>query len=204
MRKLFYYVFSAFHLIWLSLRMQCSTFGTKILLYCNDIDFGRKLRAMGLPCIRKSKYGKCSIGDNVYIRSNFSDTGERQPTTIRIKRDGVLTIGNKVGITSSLIFCEEKVTIGCNVKIGGGCRIFDTNFHSTNYRNRSTEYDAYDVRTAPVFIGDDVFIGTGCIVMKGVKIGSRSIIAAGSVVVKDVPEDEIWGGNPASFINKIS
>lgn len=53
-------------------------------------------------------------------------------------------------------------------------------------------------------ICDDVFIGCRSIILKGVTIGARSIIAAGSVVTKDVPADEIWGGNPAQFIKKIN
>ena len=51
---------------------------------------------------------------------------------------------------------------------------------------------------------DDVFIGANCYIGKGVIIGDRSIVAAGSVVVKSIPADEIWGGNPAKFIKKIN
>ena len=54
-----------------------------------------------------------------------------------------------------------------------------------------------------VTIGNDVFIGANCYIGKGVSIGDRSIIAAGSVVVKSIPPDEIWGGNPAKFIKQI-
>ena len=49
-------------------------------------------------------------------------------------------------------------------------------------------------------IEDDVFVGTSCLILKGVTIGARSVIAAGSVVTHNVPPDEIWGGNPAKFI----
>ena len=63
--------------------------------------------------------------------------------------------------------------------------------------------DRANTKTAPVIIDDDVFIGTNCIIGKGVHIGARSIIAAGSVVVKDIPADEVWGGNPARFIKKV-
>lgn len=53
-------------------------------------------------------------------------------------------------------------------------------------------------------IGDDVFIGTNCIILKGVTIGARSIIAAGSVVTKSIPADCIAGGNPAKIIRRNS
>ncbi|WP_298453633.1 hypothetical protein [uncultured Prevotella sp.] len=47
-------------------------------------------------------------------------------------------------------------------------------------------------------------MGTNCIINKGITIGDRSIVAAGSVVVKSIPEDEIWGRNPAKLIKKIT
>jgi len=53
-------------------------------------------------------------------------------------------------------------------------------------------------------IEDNVFIGANCIILKGVKIGDRSIIGAGSVVTKNVPSDQIWAGNPAKFIREIN
>lgn len=56
----------------------------------------------------------------------------------------------------------------------------------------------------PITVEDDVFVGANCIIGKGVTIGARSIIAAGSVVVKSIPKDEIWGGNPTRFIRKIN
>ena len=52
----------------------------------------------------------------------------------------------------------------------------------------------------PIVIGDDVWIGSRSLIMKGVHIGNGAIIGAGSVVTKDVPPYEIWAGNPAHFI----
>ena len=53
-------------------------------------------------------------------------------------------------------------------------------------------------------IEDNVFIGANCIILKGVKIGDRSIIGTDSVVTKNVPSDQIWAGNPAKFIREIN
>lgn len=80
--------------------------------------------------------------------------------------------------------------------------ITDSNHHSLDWRVRNLEGDT-DRKSAPVVIEDYVFIGARSIVLKGVRIGARSVIAAGSVVVKDIPAGELWGGNPAKFIKKI-
>ena len=58
-------------------------------------------------------------------------------------------------------------------------------------------------KAKPVIIKDGAFIGTDCIILKGVTIGEKSVIGAGSVVTKSVPDGEIWAGNPAKFIRKV-
>jgi maltose O-acetyltransferase len=55
----------------------------------------------------------------------------------------------------------------------------------------------------PITIGDDVWIGGSSVICPGVTIGSRSIIGAGSVVTKDIPEDVIAAGNPCKVIRKL-
>jgi acetyltransferase-like isoleucine patch superfamily enzyme len=59
------------------------------------------------------------------------------------------------------------------------------------------------VQTAPVTIEDDVWIGAQCIILKGVTIGARSIIGAGSVVTKDIPADCVAAGNPCRIIKEL-
>jgi maltose O-acetyltransferase len=74
---------------------------------------------------------------------------------------------------------------------------------TTNHRTSSTEipmvYQGYEP-TAPVTIGDDVWIGARAIILPGVKVGSASIIGAGAVVSKDVPAGGIVVGNPARIV----
>ena len=80
----------------------------------------------------------------------------------------------------------------------------DTNFHSTNCRHRKDRtLDIANAKSAPVKIDDFVFVGARSIICKGVHIGEHSIISAGSVVVKDVPANEVWGGNPAVKIKAV-
>lgn len=116
-----------------------------------------------------------------------------------------LEIGDNVGMSQVSITCKEHIKIGSHVKIGAGTMIFDTNFHNTDWKvRRNPVEDNQTAKTAPVFIGDDCFIGTRSIICKGVTIGPRSIIAAGSVVVKDIPSDCIAGGNPCNVIKTIA
>lgn len=175
----------------------------KIQLILNGIN-GNIKTMYTLPILRIHPTAKVTLGNGVQF-NNKDNVGWYSRCRIQALRNSRLTIGENTGISSSLIFCANSVTIGKNVKIGGGCRIFDTDFHNTkNFKERRTSAtDGPKAETRPVTIEDDVFIGTNCIIGKGVTIGSRSIIAAGSVVVKNVPSDEVWGGNPACFIKEI-
>ena len=107
-------------------------------------------------------------------------------------------------MTATTIMCFNHIEIGNNVMIGVGTHIYDTNFHNINPKDRIEKKDPKDtVKTAPVIIHDNVFIGAFSIILKGVTIGENSVIAAGSVVTKSIPDNQIWGGNPAHFIKNI-
>jgi acetyltransferase-like isoleucine patch superfamily enzyme len=84
--------------------------------------------------------------------------------------------------------------------IGGGVTIVDTDFHSLNPQHWHTAADLLNMKRIPVVINDNVFIGMNTIILKGVVIGSNTVIAAGSVIIKSIPDNQIWGGNPAQFI----
>lgn len=178
-----------------------STWITKAILHCNGASF-RRLRALGIPSVNVSLGGRFEIGDDFYVRTGIRWTEVGLPgTRLRVGPSGSLKIGSRVGISNCTIVAQQEVIIGDDVKIGGGAQIFDTNFHSLDPKERVSGCEvASCIRTAPVHIGDRVFIGTNAIVCKGVSIGDESIVAAGSVVVSDVPAGEIWGGNPAQRI----
>lgn len=130
-------------------------------------------------------------------------------TAIQVDDSACLTIGDYVGMSDVSIWAKKSISIGNHVMIGAGTIINDSNNHCIDYKSRRLErhngikkYNL-EILSAPVIIEDDVFIGARCIIGKGVTIGARSIISAGSVVVKDVPREEVWGGNPAKFIKKL-
>ena len=158
------------------------------------------------PCHIEVHSGRGVIGDDFICNSGHycSITGDRVSSKIVVRNNGQLKIGRQSGMSNSTIQCSEKITIGDYVNIGDGCLIMDTDFHSTDWQMRQNRIkDVKDAKTAPINIGNYVFIGARSIICKGVNIGDRSIIAAGSVVVKDIPSDCIAGGNPCKVIKKI-
>ncbi len=152
-----------------------------------------------------AKVGKLSIGThficNNTIKSN--SIGVIQPCLFNIKPGGRLIIGNNVGISGSTIRATESVTIGDNVLVGTGCLITDTDAHPLNWRDR-IEGLSEKTLSAPIVIGNNVFIGARSIILKGVTIGERSVIGAGSVICKDVPSDCVVAGNPAKIVKRTN
>jgi acetyltransferase-like isoleucine patch superfamily enzyme len=114
-----------------------------------------------------------------------------------------MILGNDVGVSNSVFYAWKSIILEDEVMIGGGCQIYDTDFHSILYEDRILKGDK-KVKTAPVLIKKGAFIGASSIILKGVTIGERSVVAAGSVVTKSIPSDEVWGGNPARFIRKLT
>ena len=123
-------------------------------------------------------------------------------TILFAKENGEISIGNQCGISNTAICCLTKITIEDKVMIGASCKLYDHDFHSLILEER-LKYPDIGVKSAPILIRKGVFIGACTIVLKGVTIGSRSIVGAGSVVTKNIPDGEIWAGNPAKFIRKI-
>lgn len=179
---------------------------TRLCFRLNGIQFLGKVRSSGVPVIHMSLNSVCVIGKNFsmgnWVVNNAS--GVKAKSKIEVRRGAELIIGENVGITSVTIMCFDKIHIGDNVMIGVGSHIFDTNFHNINPVDRIQKKDPKDtVRTAPIIIKDNVFIGAFSIILKGVTIGKNSVVAAGSVVTKSIPDNQIWGGNPAQFIKEI-
>ncbi len=172
------------------------------LLWLNNVHYKQFPAMHGFPTIVNS--GTIHLGKGVSITAKMRNNivGGSSTTALATGKNGKITVGNNVGISNATIFSLEQIVIEDDVLIGGGAQIYDSDFHSIEYTKRMERPDT-NIRTAPVYIGQGAFIGTSAIIMKGIKIGERSVVAAGSVVTKSIPPDEIWGGNPAKFIKKI-
>ena len=153
--------------------------------------------------IEMQGHGTFSIGSNVVINSRWDVNpigGGNGRTVLQTLGDGKIFIGESSGLSHAVIVSRSMVDIGKNVLIGGGVQIFDTDFHQIDYRDRN---DPAKIKSKPVIIEDNAFIGACTIILKGVTIGNGAVIGAGSVVTKNVPAGEIWAGNPAVFVKKI-
>ena len=117
-------------------------------------------------------------------------------------KTGKVFIGDHCGISNSALFCFQEIQIGNYVMIGGGCKIYDSDFHSLILENRISILDT-DIKSRTVNIKEGAFIGAHSIILKGTTIGKKSIIGAGSVVSGVIPDGEVWAGNPAKFIRKV-
>lgn len=173
-------------------------------LRINGVSVGKNLQAKhATPSFWRQNggNGKISIGDNVTLIS-YGDQSYNCRCKIMVEKNAILTIGNDTGFNGVLIYCQDSITIGNYVKVGGGTRIFDTDHHPVDWQERREPGNGLKAKHASIVIEDDVFIGAGCYIMKGVTIGARSVVAAGSIVTKSIPQNEVWGGNPARFIKK--
>lgn len=202
MKNKLQFFYKLFWICFFVIKNSVCTLLFRILLFINDVDFGTNVKTGGaIPQVRINRKKKCvKLGNNVSF-NNYNDVAWCLKCAIWVKEGATLVIEDGSGLNGALVYVTDSVFIGKNVKIGGGTKIFDTDFHPLSFEIRRTSNNG--TKSAPIFIEDDVFIGTSCLILKGVHIGARSIVAAGSVVVKSIPSDEIWGGNPAKFIKKI-
>ena len=137
-----------------------------------------------------SNKGKLIIGDRVAIWSVF------ERTKFFVHPGALLRIGSYSRINGVHISVRSSVTIGKRVRIGPYTLIMDSDFHDTSDRSR-------DGKVKPVVICDDAWIASRAIILKGVTIGRGAMVAAGSVVTHDVPDNALVAGVPARIIRQL-
>lgn len=181
-----------------------NSFYNRMLFYTKDVSFEVFPNINGR--IMLTGKGKLILGKNIKINSSRKSNhiGEASKTIFKIKdKKAVIEIGDNTGLSNSAFVCRKKIIIGNNVKIGGGVKIYDSDAHSLNYKERMNPKTDVMIKKE-VILKDHCFIGAFSIILKGVTIGEKSIVGAGSVVAKSIPDGEIWAGNPAKFIKKLN
>ena len=130
----------------------------------------------------------CNLEDGIYFKHDgFFSKGQ------------TIVVGNHVFIGRGCEFnIRQSISIGDDCLIASGCKFIDHD-HGMDIDKPMRLQQSVD---APIVIEKNAWLGFNVIVLKGVCIGSGAIVAAGAVVTKSIPANEIWGGVPAKFIKK--
>lgn len=139
------------------------------------------------------------IGEDVWLNS-YPDGSVYRTALNTYLPNASIEIGNRCKINGTVIHANEKVVLGDDCRIGPGTVICDNDSHRVAL---SVQGRANPPKSAPICIGNNVWIGMNCIILKGVCIADNTIIAAGAVVTKNCEANAIYAGNPAKFVKYI-
>ncbi len=157
--------------------------------YLRKCKTGRFVTTRGKPLILVK--GSVLIGNRVVLWSIFSRT------IISIHSKAKLQIGDYTRINGVHIAAKSSIIIGKNVRIGPYTIIMDSDFHDI-------QEHSMEGRSEPIVIGDNTWIASRAIILKGVTIGEGCVIAAGAVVTKNVPPYSMVAGVPAVVVREIN
>jgi acetyltransferase-like isoleucine patch superfamily enzyme len=143
--------------------------------------------------------GRITIGQRVRLsgKSSFGFSNRSDPEPAILIGSGTF-IGHGCALAVA-----DSITIGENCLLSGGVSIRDFDGHPADARQRREHCPTPEDGIRPVVIGDDVWIGAGAMILKGVSLGDRAIIGAGAVVTRDVPADSVVAGNPARVVRAM-
>ncbi len=150
---------------------------------------GSLVSVNGKPMFRNN--GQAYFGDQVRVWSNINRA------KILIGKKGILRVGKNSRINGCHIAVQNQVTIGNNVRIAPYVLILDSDFHKVD------DHFSEEGTNSPIIIHDNVWIASNSTILKGVEIGEGSVVAAGSVVTKNVPPYTVVAGVPAKVIRNL-
>lgn len=171
-------------------------------LYAN-LFLGQGITCSGAILLSKTPESVIRIGNNVRLISNYSRTLSNTKCKIRAFFGSRITIGDNVGLNGASVTCRTtSIEIGDGTIIASNVIIVDSDFHGSWPPENRTHNMGFENDRA-VKIGKNVWIGMNVLILKGVSIGDNSVIAAGSVVARDIPSDVIAGGVPARVLKPL-
>lgn len=168
----------------------------KLRLRWHGVRFGKKVRGNHIVINNR---GQITLSRNVAIMSWPEGMSYTSGLHTHLPA-AVIEIGERSKLNGTHIHAREKVVIGDWCLLGPGTIIIDNDSHPP-VLDRETRRGP--PASAPVIIGDNVWIGMRSLITKGVTIGDNAIVAAHSVVTKDVPANTLVGGNPARIIRPL-
>jgi acetyltransferase-like isoleucine patch superfamily enzyme len=166
-------------------------------LYCETAQSFRRMTSRMEPAI--------TIGQQVSIYAGCS---------FALDENATCSIGDFTLLNGALVMASERIEIGAHVLISWNVGIADSDFHPMDAVQRRLDTMALapyhkdrparpPIGTKPVKICDNVWIGFGAVILKGVTIGENSVVAAGAVVTKNVPPNTVVAGNPAIVVKQL-
>ena len=181
----------------LALRAKAVLFG---------IECGSGVRAAGAVILARWPKSRIYIGDGVSLVSCPRRATAAVVTPVRLKTLGpeaAIVLEQGVELSGASIAARSKtIRIGAYTMIAPGCVLVDSDFHAPWPPEQRHIEPGYE-RDAGIDIGEHVWIGMHCCILKGVRIGRGSIVAAGSVVARDVPENCLAAGVPARIVRAL-
>ena len=161
------------------------------------VNLGKSCRFMGKVVFRRSPNSRITIGNkNTFNSSKTSNLiGVYSPCIIStLNNNAIVEIGDNCGFSGTVIASAVHIRLGNSVRCGANTLITDTDWHTDDFRTGKDK---------EVIIDDNVWLGYGVKVLKGVHIGENSLVGANSVVTKDIPANVIAVGNPCKVIKSI-
>ena len=186
-----------FNLLFISISRTFSTIIGRMKAVWWRVELGRQSKFRGRIIFFFLSDSRINIGKNVIFNSSHDSNliGVYSPCMIStVCRGAEIYIGDNCGFSGTVIAAALKIKVGNNVRCGANTLITDTDWHHGDVRVG---------QDAIVIIHDNVWIGYGVKILKGVTIGENSLIGAGSIVTKDIPANCIAAGNPCKVIRKI-
>lgn len=155
----------------------------------------RGVRHGGLPYIQ-GRLPRVSARGEVTVGRRFKVDGLQARVDFGAGPRGRLVVGDDVFFNrGSTVYAARLVEIGDRTRIADHATVHDTDFHQVE--------QGADVRVAPVRLGRNVWIGRNAVVLPGVTIGDHAVVAAGSIVTRDVPARTLVAGNPATVRREL-
>jgi acetyltransferase-like isoleucine patch superfamily enzyme len=165
--------------------------------YCESAQIFRHLKSKAPRAVVLGEHVSCYAGCSFAL-------GEK----------GSCSVGDFTLMNGALLMAEERIEIGSHCLISWNVGIADSDFHPLEPAQRIIDAHALapffkdrpprpELRTVPVIISDNVWIGMNAVILKGVTIGENSVVAAGAVVTKSVPANVVVAGNPAVVTKQL-
>ena len=198
------------YICWLyyrTLRVSSCIVGTllfRLKSWVFGLRVGKGLRCFGGVHILRAPRSEINVGRDVCIVSTSwrcsSSSLYAKAKLQTWSRTAVIDIADEVSLSGTAITARSRaIRIGVKTMIGPNVVIMDSDFHAIWPPETRVVNPAFDC-DKDVIVGCNVWIGSKTIILKGVNIGDNSIIAAGSVVTRDIPQNVIAGGVPARVL----